>query len=117
MSYADPYNGGCDPVETPIHLSSVVVMVLAEVKRQDEIHGDGFPATRDGLRLGLAAMQDELDEARDAWRIDRRGAGHCPWINSGGDHSTEVELTQAVAVGLRMLRSIHDSAGPARGEW
>jgi hypothetical protein len=112
----DPYNGGEDAIRTPIELSSAVEYAVREVKRQDEIHPDGFPATRDGLRLGLAALQDELREAEEAWRADRRRPEGCPWINYGGDHSTEAELLQIVGIGLRMLRSIHASAGPSRGE-
>lgn len=113
----DPYNGGEDHLPVPIWISSVVEMALREVRRQDEIHPAGFPATRDGLRLGLAALQDEVREAEEAWRADRRRDGVCPWINHGGEHSTEVELLQVAAIALRMVRSIHGSAGPARGEW
>lgn len=71
--------------------------LLAEIKRQEEIHPVGFPATRDGLRLGLAALEDELEEARDEWRANRRTEG---W---GG---LRMELMQIAAVALRMVRSL-----------
>ena len=117
MGFQATIPDGHDAVHVPIEASSAVEAVVKEVARQDAIHPDGFPATRDGLRLGFAAMLDELDEAKDAWRSDRRSDDVCPWLRIGDDLHTEGELIQAVAIGLRMLRSIHEAAGPARGEW
>lgn len=108
---------GCDLKNVPIAMASVFDYVEQEVRRQDEIHPDGFPATRDGLRLGIGALEDEVEEVKRAWRQDRRRKEACPWTERGEGHSTETELLQVVAVGLRMLRSIHEAAGPARGEW
>lgn len=71
--------------------------VAAEVRRQDETHEAGYPATRDGLRLALAAAEDELIEARDAHRDEREMAG---WWR------TRDELLQLAAVVLRAVRSI-----------
>lgn len=96
-------------VDVPAGDRSAYVYVEREVARQDEIHPPGFPATRDGLRLGLAAMQDELDETLTAWRTDRRVISVCPWLLH-----TEEELLQTVAIGIRMLRTIHELAGATR---
>jgi hypothetical protein len=78
-----------------------------EIARQDAIHPDGYPATRDGIRLAIATVIDETDEAREAWR---RGRCKCPvprcdhhdWSEAAG------ELLQAAAVIMRVLRSIED---------
>lgn len=75
-------------------------LVVAEIGRQDEIHPEGYPATRDGIRLGLATIRDELDEAESAWREERRING---WA------ATEEELTQIAAVAIRTLRSLTES--------
>jgi hypothetical protein len=71
--------------------------LLVEVSTQDCEHQGGYPATRDGVRLGLAAAEDELVEAREAWRDERRVAG---WPATRG------ELLQVAAVALRVARSI-----------
>lgn len=82
---------------------------LREVLRQDEIHAPGFPADRDGVRLGLAAMQDELTETLEAWSRDKRRG------QDGWDFPSDMEneLVQTIAVGLRLLRSLHAKRGPS----
>lgn len=80
----------------------VLTEVHAEVYRQDEIHSAGYPATRDGIRLGIAAAQDELDETLEAWRAGRREAD---WGTAAG------EAIQVAAVLLRMVRAIRWAEG------
>lgn len=80
----------------------------AEVERQDRYHPSGYPATRDGVRFGIATVIDEAEEARDAWRAERCKCatplcGHAKW----GD--TEAELLQTAAVALRTIRSIREA--------
>ena len=77
-----------------------------EVKRQDEIHPAGYPATRDGLRLALATIMDEHDEAYDEWRANRR----IPDVWGALD----VELLQVAAVAVRAVRSMYDAAEQGR---
>lgn len=79
--------------------------VMAEIKRQDAFHPSGYPCTRDGIRLGLAAAEDELIEALDAWRD---GRCKCPEPNcQHHDWSkVRVEAIQAAAVLLRMASRI-----------
>jgi hypothetical protein len=81
--------------------------LTAEVERQDRIHPAGYPATRDGVRLGIATVADETQEALDAWREGRckcatPHCGHSKW------HEVEGELLQAAAVALRAIRSIRE---------
>ncbi len=76
-----------------------------EIRRQDEVHPDGYPATRDGVRLALSVAQDELEEALDAWRWGRCKCpvplcGHAVW------DGVEEEIIQTMAVLARSLRSI-----------
>jgi hypothetical protein len=73
-----------------------------ELDRQDQHHRDGFPATRDGLRLALAAIEDETMEAKDAHRAERRIDG---WSE------TRAELIQIAVVAIRALRSIDEVEG------
>lgn len=68
-----------------------------EVARQDSIHRLGYSASRDDVRLALATIQDELDEALVAWREERGKEG---WTE------TAEEILQAAAVALRLYRTI-----------
>lgn len=83
-----------------------IAILLGEVERQDAIHPAGFEATRDGIRMAMAAMEDELAEAKEAWRGDR--ACH-HYTEDGYEHGWETvatELLQTVAVGVRILRRL-----------
>jgi hypothetical protein len=71
--------------------------IADEVRRLDSIHPAGSPPTYDGVRLGLAMMQDELVEALDAWR-DERGLRR--WVQ------TRAELVQVAAVAVRIIREM-----------
>jgi len=77
-----------------------------EVQRQDGLHPAGYPATRDGIRLGLAAAQDELDEALGAWHQERCRCGTPPGCQHSRWAKTREELLQLAAVALRAVRSI-----------
>jgi hypothetical protein len=93
-------------------ISDVLIGRLeAEIQRQDVIHPDGYPATRDGIRLAIVTAEDELTEARDEWRAARckcpmPRCGHADWS------ATDGELLQVVAVVLRAMRSIEYSPEP-----
>ncbi len=78
-------------------MGSVVSSVLKEVERQDGAHPGGYGSTRDGVRLGLASMEDELRESLEAWQEEKRKNG---WPD------TYSEVEQTVAVGMRLLRSM-----------
>jgi hypothetical protein len=85
--------------------------LVAEIRRQDERHPDGYPATRDGIRLGIAAAEDEVNEALDAWRTDRCKCptplcGHATWEKTRG------EALQAAAVLMRLVWSIDEGTTP-----
>jgi hypothetical protein len=85
-----------------------------EIQREDQIHPPGYPATRDGIFLGLSTAREELREACKAWR---RGRCKCP--TPGCDHhqwaEVEEELLQVAAVVMRTVRSIAEQApGKAR---
>lgn len=90
--------------------------VNARVAKQDAHHPSGYPATRDGIRLGIAAAEDELRETRDAWRGDR-----CKCPTPLCDHATwenvRDEALDVIAVLFRMVRSIErPPAEPTEGE-
>jgi hypothetical protein len=86
-------------------LREVQARLAAEIERQDRLHPAGYPAHRDGVRLGIAHAEDELEEVKLAHRADRC---KCPIPNCGHAHwlETEVEVIQTAAVLLRLARSI-----------
>ena len=75
----------------------VVADLLAEIRRQDEIHPSGYPRTRDGIRLGIAAAEDELFETKEAWRLGKA---------SGWWDNVRLEALQTAAVLVRLVRSL-----------
>jgi hypothetical protein len=86
-------------------MSGYLASLILEIGRQDGQHPGCFPATRDGLRLALAAAQDELDESRESWRDGRPRPGRdADWT------ACRTELVQLAAVALRAARSIDRDA-------
>lgn len=79
--------------------------LVAEVQRQDGGHA-GYPATRDGVFLGVKTAVHELDvEAIGAWHNERcrcstPGCTHPTW------KETRKEIIQATAVLMRLVRTI-----------
>lgn len=72
--------------------------VAREIARQDVVSTYG--TDRDGVRLALACMQDELNEALEAFQAEKRPIDGRTWARA------QEELVQAVAVGLRVLRDL-----------
>lgn len=60
----------------------------------------GFPADRNGIRLGLAAVQDELKETLDAWHEDKRQQNP-DW------HRTYDELLDIIAAATYTAIELH----------
>jgi hypothetical protein len=87
------------------HIAPWLRGVQAEIARQDSLHPAGYPATRDGTRLGIAAIEDELEEAKSAWRAERCRCG-TPACTCSTWAATREELLQIAAVALRTVRSI-----------
>lgn len=74
-----------------------------EVFQQDMKHGPFEGATELGRsRLALACIEDEVREALDAWRSERKQIG---W------EDTRTEVMQVAAVAIRAVR---DTLGSAR---
>ena len=69
-----------------------------EMERQDGVSTYG--TDRDGVRLALACMQDELDEALEAFQAEKRPIEGRTWAR------VQEETVQTVAVGLRLLRDL-----------
>jgi hypothetical protein len=68
----------------------------AEIDRQDRKHGPYERQSRLGVsRLALATLEDEVAEAKDAWREERRAPD---WSH------TREEVLQVAAVAVRTLR-------------
>lgn len=86
--------------------SAAIVDLTVEIVRQDGIHPDGYPATRDGVFLGITTAVYELqNEALPAWHAARckcavPRCGHHNWA------ATRAEMLQAAAVLMRAIRSI-----------
>lgn len=103
-----------DLVDADADLLDLLAAIAAEIDRQDRFHPAGYPATRDGVFLGIKTAAHELDiEAIGAWRDDRCRCetpvcGHADW------RRTRSELIQAAAVILRTVRSIDDHRATVR---
>jgi hypothetical protein len=89
--------------------TSVIEDVAAEMSRQDDIHPDGFPSTRDGIRLAIAAAEDEL--MREVWPAWHAARCKCPEPRCGHADWSEVreEAIQCAAVLLRMASNIAEA--------
>jgi hypothetical protein len=105
---ADPktsINQAADMDQEARALQEVLTCLTTEIARQDRLHPAGYPAHRDGVRLGIAHAEDELEEVKLAHRDDRckcpiPNCGHARWLE------TETEVLQTAAVLLRLARSI-----------
>lgn len=86
--------------------TGIIDLLRDEISRQDKIHPDGFPATRDGVRLGLASAEDELRESLEAWTTAKREP-----VSSIGWYAVQVEILQAAAVLMRTFRELLDARG------
>lgn len=84
---------------------AILSAVDVEIDRQDKIHPDGYPATRDGIRLALAAAEDELIEAREAWRTGRCKCSTPRCDHHDWSHACK-EMIQAAAVLIRSAREV-----------
>lgn len=101
--------GRAFPGVTPAAASRDVALklderVAAEIRRQDGVSTYGVD--RDGVRLALACLEDEVDEALEAFQAEKRPIEGRTWS------ATQGEVVQAVAIGLRLLRDL--AAGAER---
>lgn len=51
--------------------NALYLHITNRLDRQMESFPPGFPADRNGIRLGLAAIEDELNETLTEWRADK----------------------------------------------
>lgn len=89
---------------------------LAEVMlAMDKVHPVGYPATRDGVFMGITTAVHELNrEAIDAWtaarcKCETPMCGHADWS------AVADEIEQAAAVAMRTVRSIRLNTVAPRG--
>jgi len=70
--------------------------IQQEINRQEKIlpANKCFPFNRNGIRLGIASLEDELKETLDAWNKEKRGTKY---------KETKKELIQLIALGIRIL--------------
>jgi hypothetical protein len=72
--------------------------VAAEIRRQDRV--STITTDRDGVRLALACLQDEVAESVEAFQVEKRPQEGRTWA------LTEGEVVQVAAVALRLLREL-----------
>jgi len=94
------------PTEQTAGQALLLLGLQRAIDKQDAVHPDGYPATRDGIFLGIHTAIHELErEAVDAWR-----AGRCKCPKPRCDHHdwqpVADELLDAAAVIMRCWRSI-----------
>lgn len=73
----------------------VYVELMREVARQDEKHGPFEGSVLGRSRLAIACLEDEVAEAKQAWRDERKAL---TW------DETYTEVLQVAAVAVRALR-------------
>lgn len=73
----------------------LVYALLVEIERQDEKHGPYQGTILGRSRLALATLEDEVSEALEAWRSERKALN---W------DATREEVVQVAAVAIRTLR-------------
>lgn len=73
----------------------VIFALMREVERQDAKHGPFEGTTLGRSRLAIACLEDEVAEAKQAWRDERKAL---TW------DETRTEVLQVAAVAVRALR-------------
>lgn len=73
---------------------SLLEALVAEVRQQDRRYGR-FSADVAGVRLAAAALEDEAEEVKRAWKSERK-------VDDWTD--TRTEAMQAAAVAVRLIR-------------
>lgn len=87
-----------------IDVRALLLLIAEEVDRQDRNHPGGYPFDRNGVRLGIAALEDEVQEVYEEWRKHKRDLGN-------GAASIRAELLQVMGVAFRIVREIDATAG------
>jgi len=59
----------------------------------------GFPYTRNDVRLGIAALEDETMEVYTEWNNNKHHLGNCI-------HDIRIELLQVAAIAMMMIAGI-----------
>ena len=76
-------------------VSPLMYALMEEIERQDKKHGPYQGTTLGRSRLALATLEDEVTEALEAWRGERKAL---TW------DETRAEVLQVAAVAMRTLR-------------
>jgi len=97
--------GQLDAIIDALRMPALLQHQADVMATMDTHHPDGYPATRDGVFLGIRTSVRELWEAEQAW-----DAAKCKCATPRCDHAdwTDVadEIEQAAAVAMRVVRSI-----------
>jgi hypothetical protein len=83
------------PDREPATVHPLIFRLMEEIDRQDRKHGPYEGTVLGRSRLALATLEDEVAEAREAWRSER---GAVTW------DETRAEVLQVAAVAIRALR-------------
>lgn len=65
----------------------------------------GFPFDRNGIRLGIAALEDEVAEVKKEWRQGR--VHHTGYMTKESRETIREELRDVIAVGIMMYESTY----------
>lgn len=79
----------------PTLIHPLIYELMREIERQDDKHGPYQGTILGRSRLALATLEDEVAEALEAWRSERK-ALH--W------NDTREEVMQVAAVAIRSIR-------------
>jgi hypothetical protein len=98
----NPCKDICERVERSIPAMIAINDLQEEIVNQDGNHPESYPYDRNGVRLGIAALEDEVNEVYEEWRNHKRHLGNC--VNE-----IRSELLQVAAIAMRMIRELDSS--------
>lgn len=76
---------------------------VAAIKARDGF--TGFPFDRNGIRLGIAALEDEIAEVKKEWQEGR--VHHTGYMTEESREAVRKELRDVIAVGIMMYESTY----------
>lgn len=92
-----------------------------EIARQDYVMGGGYARDRDGVRMAISSLEDEIDELKreikkikKAWRAERSGGPQPHDVcgpmcdRSHAWRQTRAEALQVAAIAFRLVRDLKE---------
>jgi hypothetical protein len=86
------------------HYIRAIELLKTEILLELNQHPQGFPYTRDGMRLAIAALEDEVREVWSEWEMTKRRMDE---YDPEYDHGIRDEALQVAAIAIQMVATIN----------